>query len=108
MEVNENKEIDMIIKAISSKTRRNIIIQLLEEDMTINSIANKNNISKQAASKQKNILLKSRVINERKSGRETYCRINPESINKLKEYINQLEKFWDKRLDNLKNIIEDE
>lgn len=76
--------------------------------MTVNSIAGKNNISKQAASKQKNILAESGIIKERKSGRETYCSINPESIKMLDNYINQLKEFWDQRLHNLKKLIEEE
>ena len=101
-----NPGFDKIIGAFSSATRRNIILQLFEEDMTVNQIADKNHITKQAASKQKNILAESGIIKEMKSGRHVYCRINPEALTALKEYINTLESFWENRLGKLKDLVE--
>lgn len=107
MAINQNPEIDILFKALSSHTRRNIILQLIQQDLTIQKIANKNHISKQAASKQKKILAKSGILKENKSGREKYCTINPEALIKIKHYIEHMEYFWDNKLRNLKIIIED-
>ncbi|NIP37855.1 MAG: helix-turn-helix transcriptional regulator [Candidatus Dadabacteria bacterium] len=101
-----NSRFDKVIGAFSSATRRNIILQLFEEDMTVNQIADKNKITKQAASKQKNILARSGIIKERKSGRELYCSINPQALIIIKDYVNQLESFWEKRLHKLKDLVE--
>ncbi len=106
MTVNENPEIGKVIGAFSSATRRKIIFQLLEGDMTVKTIADKNQITKQAASKQKNILAESGIIKERKSGRELYCSINPQALTIMKDYVSRMEIFWDRRLNKLKDLVE--
>ncbi len=102
-----DSQFEKVIGAFSSATRRKIILQLFEEDMTVNAIAEKNNITKQAASKQKNILAESGIITQRKSGRQVYCSINPQVLTTIKDYVRQLESFWDKRLHKLKDLIEE-
>lgn len=101
-------DLEEVFHALASNTRRKILTQLAGMELTVQSLADKNNISKQAVSKQLKILSKSGLVKERRSGREKYCRFDPEPLGNLRRYLDELENFWDEKLNNLKNQIEGE
>lgn len=105
---NQTVDLEEVLNALASDTRRKILNQLANRELTVQNLADRNNISKQAVSKQLKILTKSRLVKERRSGREKYCRFDPEPLGKLRRYLDELENFWDEKLNNLKNHIEGE
>ncbi|MEQ9618771.1 MAG: metalloregulator ArsR/SmtB family transcription factor [Deltaproteobacteria bacterium] len=104
----QTRDLEEVFHALASDTRRKILTQLANRELTVQSLADRNDISKQAVSKQLKILSKSGLIKERRSGREKYCRFDPEPLGSLRRYLDELENFWDEKLNNLKNHIEGE
>lgn len=108
MNGNQTADMEEVFHALASDTRRKILIQLADREQTVQNLAYKNNISKQAVSKQLKILTKSGLVRQRRSGREKYCRFDPEPLGSMRQYLDELESFWDEKLNNLKNQIEGE
>lgn len=105
---NQSAGLEEVFHALASGTRRKILAQLASGEETVQDLAEKNNITKQAVSKQLKILLKSGLIKERRSGREKYCRFDPGPLDSMRRYLDELESFWEEKLNNLKNHIEGE
>jgi DNA-binding transcriptional ArsR family regulator len=106
MVANQIVNLDSVFNAMASSTRRKILVQLAQEELTVQDLAYKNKISKQAVSKQVTILVKSGLIKQRKSGRQKYCRLDPEPLGKFRKYLDQLDTYWAEKLKSLKKKIE--
>lgn len=97
---------DKVFYSLADPGRRAILQMLTENEMTVNSIAEKFNISRPAISKHLKILYSSDLVKQKQSGRERYYSINPQPLNEIYKWLENFDKFWDKKLNSLKNYIE--
>jgi len=98
--------IDDVFSALADHNRREILMMLSEKKMTVNSISENFNISRPAISKHLKILLKTNLVVPAQKGRERFYQINVEPLNEVKEWLDYYNKFWDKKLNQLKNYLE--
>ena len=99
-------KIDDVFSALADQNRRQILMMLVGENMTVNSIAEKFNISRPAISKHLKILLNTSLVIPLQKGRERYYQINVEPLNEVKQWLEFYDKFWDEKLHLLKNLVE--
>lgn len=79
---------------------------LTDKEMHVNSIAQKFKFSRPAVSKHLRILEQSELVSARKDGRERYYRVNPAPLNEVYKWLERYNKFWDEKLNALKNFVE--
>jgi len=79
---------------------------LTDKEMHVNSIASNFKFSRPAVSKHLRILTKSKLVKARKEGRERYYKLNPEPLNEVYKWLERYSKFWDDKLNALKNFVE--
>jgi DNA-binding transcriptional ArsR family regulator len=92
--------------AIADPTRREIMSAVARESLTINQLSDKFiGVSRQAVTKQINFLADSGLLKIEKIGREKYCYLYAEPLNEVNAWIKEMNKFWEKRLDNLENYL---
>lgn len=103
-----------VFQAIADPIRRDIIELLAEEALTVNSIAEKFEISRPAVSKHLKILQECKIIDFRREGREKHCFITPENLIPAFMWIEQYRSLWESKMDSfdrylteLKSKIED-
>jgi len=94
-----------VYQAIADPVRRDIIQLLAEETLTVNSIAEKFEISRPAISKHLKILKECEIINFKKEGRERYCLIRPQSLVPAFMWIEQYRELWENRLDSFDDYL---
>jgi len=99
-------KIDDVFSALADSNRRQILKMLADKELTVNSISEKFKFSRPAVSKHLKILLKTKLVNSRQEGRERYYNINVEPLNEVKDWLKFYDKFWDKKLQALKNYME--
>jgi DNA-binding transcriptional ArsR family regulator len=99
-------KIEDVFSAIADSNRRKILLLLSENELTVNSITEKFKISRPAISKHLRILLKTNLVIPRQEGRERYYKINVEPLNKVRNWLKFYDKFWDNKLNALKNLME--
>ena len=99
-------KIDDVFSALADQNRRQILMMLAADKMTVNSIADKFNISRPAVSKHLKILLNTNLVQPSKKGRERYYQINVEPLNEVKNWLEFYDRFWDEKLHLLKNLVE--
>lgn len=93
-----------VFKAIADPTRREILLLLAEYPNSINNIADRFQMSRPAVSKHLKILVDSELIRiemDEHDGRQRNCYAQLEALNKVTAYINELETFWNSKLDGL-------
>ena len=101
-------KIDDVFSALADQNRRQILMMLSEKKMTVNAITENFKISRPAISKHLKILLRTRLVVPLQKGRERYYRLNVEPLNQVREWLEYYEKFWDKKLKQLINYLENE
>ena len=99
-------KIDDVFSALADQNRRRILIMLADKELTVSSISQKFKFSRPAVSKHLKVLLKTNLVNSRQEGRERYYHINVEPLNEVRDWLKFYDKFWDKKLQALKNYVE--
>lgn len=95
-----------IFQAIADPTRRELLSLLADSEMPVTIISGHFPMSRTAVSKHLHILAEAGLVSERKVGRETRYKLQPEPLLELKQWLLYYERFWDKKLTALKNFIE--
>ncbi|MGZ5189767.1 MAG: ArsR/SmtB family transcription factor [Flavisolibacter sp.] len=97
-----------VFQAISDPTRREIIDLLYGKKMNLNTIAENFDISRPAISKHIKILSECGLIVINKNGRERYCEAKLEKLKEVSMWTEQYSRFWDHKIEDLKNFLEKE
>lgn len=95
-----------IFQAIADPTRRNILYLLAQNAMTLNQVAGNFNISRPAVSKHIKILTECGIVKIDAIGRERYCKVNPEPLKEVTEWLKYFDQLWDNKLNSLKSFLE--
>ena len=95
-----------VFQAIADPTRREIIYLLAAKKLTLNEIAENFPISRPAVSKHVKILTECGFVTINQYGRERYCKLNHEPLKEVYNWLEFFDKFWDKKLNSLKNYVE--
>lgn len=104
--ISTDEKLDQLFQALSDSTRRSILLKIRDQDHNVNEIASEFNISLPAVSKHLNILERAGLISRQKLGRQRICRVQPERLRDAYEWLEFYQKFWNDRLDQLKQLIE--
>ncbi|WP_420573267.1 ArsR/SmtB family transcription factor [Kordia sp.] len=94
-----------VFQAIADPVRRDIIDLLAKETMTINSIAEKFDVSRPAISKHIKILKECDIIAIEQQGRQRFCMIQPKKLIPAFLWIDQYKQLWEDKLDNFENYL---
>lgn len=108
MVVNKTIDLDGIFHALSNSTRRNILVHLVERDLTVNELAEKYDMTLQGVSKHIGVLVKSGLVSQSKQGRTKMCRVNYRQLDRVSELIQKYRKFWEARLNSLERYFDED
>ncbi|RNB73235.1 ArsR/SmtB family transcription factor [Brevibacillus panacihumi] len=97
-----------VFQAIADPTRRRLLQLLVEQEMPVTVISGHFPISRTAVSKHLRILAEAGLVQERKVGRETRYRMQPEPLQELKQWLAYYEQFWDNKLAALAHYMENQ
>jgi DNA-binding transcriptional ArsR family regulator len=95
-----------VFQAISDPIRREIILILSKEDLTVNGVAENFKVSRPAISKHLKILTECGLVNVQRHGRDRFCGVNYDKLKEVSDWLKYFEKFWDKKLNSLKSFME--
>ncbi len=95
-----------VFQAIADPTRRKMLRLLVDQEMPLNVITGHFPISRTAVSKHLHILSDAGLVRERKVGRETRYRFQPEPLREVKRWLSFYERFWHDKMSALKDLVE--
>lgn len=96
-----------VFQAIADPTRRQIISMIAGQQLNLNAVADKFDISRPAISKHIKILTECGLIVINQQGRERYCEAKLAKLNEVSIWVEQYKQFWNAKLDSLELYLED-
>ncbi|RYE26532.1 MAG: ArsR family transcriptional regulator [Sphingobacteriales bacterium] len=92
-------------QVIADPSRRQMLMLLSEETLTINALAENFDMSRPAVSKHIGILQAAGFISIQDIGRERHCMLKQEGFNELQEWISYFDGFWLKKMKKLEMLL---
>ena len=94
-----------VFQAIADPTRRQIINLIAQQSMNLNAIADNFDITRPAISNHIRILHECGIITISQMGRERYCKIQPENLKEVSDWIGQFRQLWEMKLDSFEEYL---
>src|ERR1043166_8031582 len=94
-----------VFQAIADPTRRAILLLLALPAMTPNALAEGFHSSRQAVSKQIQILTECNLVKHEQKGREIYYHINPKKINEIDKWVEKFKKIFETQFAQLDDVL---
>ena len=92
-------------QVVADASRRQMLMMLSKDSMTINSLAENFDMSRPAVSKHIKILYNAGFISITDIGRERHCVLKQDGFNEVQEFINYFDRFWEGKLRKLQTIL---
>lgn len=99
---------DLVLDALGDSTRRAIVDRLSSGPASVSQIAGPLDISRSAVLQHLQVLERSRLVASRKTGRVRICELNPEGLRVAESWIEQRRRLWERRLDRLGELLDEE
>jgi len=93
-------------QVIADPSRRQMLMLLSKNNMTINSLAENFDMSRPAVSKHVKVLYGAGFITIKNIGRERYCTLQQDGLDEIQDFINYFDKFWAGKLQKLQMILD--
>jgi len=94
-----------VFQVVADPSRRQMLLLLSKNSLTINSLAENFDMSRPAVSKHVKILHGAGFITIEDIGRERYCTLKQDGFNELQDWINYFDKFWTNKLKKLETLL---
>ena len=94
---------DRIFKALSDRTRREIVRALASRPLPVHTIATEFDITRPAISRHLRILKEAQLVDVSESGRENVYHLRTSMLREVEDWLNTI---WAKRLSKLKALVE--
>ena len=94
-----------VFQVIGDPSRRQMLMLLSKDSLTINNLADNFDMSRPAVSKHVKILYNAGFISIKDMGRERYCTLKKDGFEELQNWISYFDKFWESKLKNLENLL---
>jgi DNA-binding transcriptional ArsR family regulator len=95
-----------VFQAVADPTRRKLLKLLDEEELPVTVISGHFPMSRTAVSKHLRILADAGLVQERKVGRETRYKLQPEPLRELQRWVAYFDRYWDNKLAALQRLVE--
>ena len=92
-------------QVIADPSRRQMLMLLSKQRLSINSLAENFDMSRPAVSKHIKILYGAGFIAIEDIGRERHCTLKQDGFNALHDWLNYFDQFWSAKLKNLESLL---
>jgi len=97
--------LDTTFAALSDPTRRAMIERLSRGPASVHQLTEPFPLSQQLISKHIAYLVRARIVIKTKRGRESICKIRPESIKAVSDWAFSYRQFWEDSFDKLGVVL---
>ena len=96
-----------VFAALGDRTRLRLVAKLCGgEPHSISQLTQGSRLTRQAITKHLRVLEKAEIVRSVHKGRESLFELNPEPIEEMKKYLDEVSEQWDRALARLKSFIE--
>src|SRR5215831_10422196 len=97
--------LDRVFLALGHPVRRQILERLMVSEATVTDIAAPFELSLNAISKHLKVLEKAGLIQRQIQGREHYCRLSPQPLEEVTDWLTHYQTFWTSRFDAMEQEL---
>jgi DNA-binding transcriptional ArsR family regulator len=94
-----------VFQVIADPSRREMLMMLSKDSLTINALADNFDMSRPAVSKHVKILYNAGFIAIEDVGRERYCSLKEDGFRELQKFMDYYNKFWSDKLKQLGALL---
>lgn len=98
--------LDQVLRALADPTRRDMLRRLSAQEHSVGELAAPLDMSLAAASKHIQVLERAGLVEREVQGRTHTCRLSPQPLAHVAEWLRFYERFWNKRIDVLAALLE--
>ena len=95
-----------VYQAIADPTRRQIIHMTADKPLSVNTIAESFDVSRQAISLHIKILVECELLKIKKQGRERYCEAQLAQLSEVAIWVEQYRKYWEQNFNSLEKYLD--
>jgi DNA-binding transcriptional ArsR family regulator len=99
--------LDRTFAALADPTRRAILERLARGEATVGELAAPFAISQPAVSKHLRVLKEAGLISQFREAQRRPCRLEPEQLDAVTDWVEEYRRIWDDRLDRLGDYLQD-
>lgn len=100
-------QLDATFSALADPTRRAIIARLAAGSATVNELAEPFDISLPAISRHLKVLEGAKLITRQVEGQKRRCHLQPETLKRAEDWIENMRAFWNERLEALEAYLDE-
>lgn len=105
--VEYNTQLNSIFGSLADPTRRDILSQVANHELSVSELVLKYNVSFAAISKHLMVLEKARLIVKRKEGKKQMVTLAPGALKSADEYLQQYRRMWQDRFNKLEVLLQE-
>jgi DNA-binding transcriptional ArsR family regulator len=94
-----------MFQALADPTRRAILARLALGEASVNDLAKPFAISQPAISKHLKVLERAGLISRSREAQFRPCRLEPQALKKVDEWLEEYRRLWNARLDRLETYL---
>ena len=103
-----NQDLQSSFRALGDPTRRQILMELGREDLTIAEVVDKFDLTRTAVRKHLTILEEGNLITVTARGKERISQLNPQGLKCAADWFNFFDQYWDTKLNSLRKAVEND
>lgn len=103
-----SQQLQSSFRALGDPTRRAILTQLSQEELTISEVVERFDLTRTAVRKHLTILEEGQLITITPRGKERITRLNPKGLKVTAEWFDDFSQYWDSALLSLASAIDRE
>ena len=106
VEYTKEQKLSDTLRAVSDETRRSLLLVLCQQGpCRVTDLATHYDMSLNRISMHLKILEKAGLVRRQTRGREHWIQAEPDSVDSIREWIDQLKSIWETSLEQLENKI---
>lgn len=99
--------LDLIFNSLSDATRRDMLLRVSQQELSVSELAQPYQMSLAAAAKHIAILEAADLVKKRRVGKQQLVAMKPETLHIAKEHLAKYEEMWNTRFDALDELLND-
>ena len=103
--VEQFAHLDAVFHALADPTRRAMLGQLAERELTIGELATPFSMSFAGASKHVRVLEHAGLVTRTIRGRSHLCRLEAARLAEANAWLRRYQRFWNEKLDTLESLL---
>jgi DNA-binding transcriptional ArsR family regulator len=100
-------QLDAAFTALADPTRRAILARLKRGEASVMELAEPFSMSQPAVSKHLSVLERAGLISRSRDAQRRPCRLEPERLKALTEWLGSYREFWEAAYDRLDDLLEE-